>query len=139
MLVLRRCLATAASLLPLKLGVYISTLLQNFLQAYCYCWPGFSLWIFLVGHTNRVSCLHMSHHDLSSVGLGMRVLIWEQEQHRLCTCSIIDHVWRTYDIYIYIDSAAVVLTRWGSLNSRPNKRLHCLDACYTGFEIPRKE
>ena len=35
-----------------------------------------SLWIFLAGHTNRMSCLYtyMLHliHDLSSVGLGTR-------------------------------------------------------------------
>ena len=34
----------------------------------------------------------LSPHRLSSVGLGTTDLFWEREQHRLCTCSIIDHV-----------------------------------------------
>ena len=71
-----RCLARHLYFRSSLASIRALTYAWNLLRDYRYLWPGFSLWIFLVVHTNRMSCLytytlHLIHY-LSSVGLGTR-------------------------------------------------------------------
>ena len=69
----KRCLYWGGAWLPPHLRFRpVTYYAWNLLWAYLYRWPGFSLWIFLVVHTNRVSCL-------SSVALGTTDVFWEWE------------------------------------------------------------
>ena len=92
---LSKAASTAASLLYFRsltsrATIRAVTYAWNLLRAYRYRWPGFSRSLL---HWPSWWSFHTSDRDLSSIGLGTTNLFWEREQHRLCTCSIIDHVY----------------------------------------------